>query len=690
MKSSELRNVVLLGHGGSGKTSLAEALLFTSKAIDRLGKIADGNTVMDYDPEETKRHVSISTAVAPFEWKNTTINIIDTPGYFDFVGELLEGLRVADSAIITVAGHVEVGTEKAWDYVVERNMPRAFFLNKLNEDTADFEKTYREIQDTFGNSCVALHLPIRKDRKLIGYVNTVSQKGRLYQKDGTIQEIPVPEELKDEVDAIHQNLKEVVAESSDELMAKFFQGEEFTYEELIAGMKSAIVSGICTPVLVGSAYENMGVRGVADFIVNYMPSPFDAGPVAAATPDGETVSLLPNADAPLAAMVFKTIADPFVGRLSLFRVYSGTFKSDSTVRNPNKNVEERISQVFHLRGKKQLPVPVLEAGDIGAVAKLTVTGTGDTLCSRSHPVILPGVSFPIPQISMAITPKTKGDEEKISQGLSRLLDEDRTLHYSHDAETSQMIVSGMGEQHLDVVVSKLKSRYSVSVDLAVPKIAYRETIRKKVKAEGKHKKQSGGSGQYGHVWIEFEPGEQEGLEFCEKVFGGAVPKQYFPSVEKGLQDSIKKGVLAGYPVVNLKATLYDGSFHPVDSKEIAFKIAASLAYKKGLKEANPILLEPILSVRVTIPERYMGDIIGDMNKRRGRVLGMNPVGKNLQEVAAEVPAAEMFQYATDLRSITQARGSFVSEFARYEEVPGNIAVKIIEEAKKNATDDDED
>ncbi len=690
MKSSELRNVVLLGHGGSGKTSLAEALLFNSKAIDRLGKIADGNTTMDYDPEETKRQVSINAAVAPFEWKNTTINIIDTPGYFDFVGELLEGLRVADSAIIAVAGNVAVGTEKAWDYVVERNLPRAFFLNKMNEDTADFEKTYQEIQETFGNSCVALHLPIRKDRKLVGYVNTVSRKGRRYEKDGTITEIPIPEELKEEVEAIHQNLAEVVAESDDALMEKFFLGEAFTEAELIAGMKKAIVSGICTPVLVGAAYENMGVRGVADFIVNYMPSPQDAGAVPAKTPDGDEVQVKPDPDGPAAAFVFKTIADPFVGRLSLFRVYSGTLKGDSVLYNPNKNAEERISQVFHLRGKKQIPAGSLIAGDIGAVAKLSVTATNDTLCTKNNPVIFPPIDFPIPQISLAINPKAKGDEEKISQGLSRLLDEDRTIQYANNAETSQMLVSGMGEQHLDVVVNKLKNRYSVSVELSDPKVPYRETIRKKVKAEGKHKKQSGGSGQYGHVWIEFEPGEQEGLEFCEKVFGGAVPKQYFPSVEKGLQDSIKKGVLAGYPVVHLKATLYDGSFHPVDSKEIAFKIAAALAYKKGLKEANPVLLEPIMSVRIFVPDRYMGDIIGDLNKRRGRVLGMNPIGKGLQEVSAEVPYAEMFKYATDLRSMTQARGSFESEFVRYDEVPGNIAQKIIEEAKKNASDEEED
>ncbi len=690
MKSSDFRNVVFLGHGGSGKTSLAEAMLFNAKAIDRLGRITDGNTALDYDQEETKRNVSINTALAPYDWNGARVNIIDTPGYFDFVGEMLEGVQVADSAVIVVAGTVAVGTEKAWDCVNSKNIPRAFYFNKLNDETADFEKLYTEIKSLFGNSCVALQLPIRKDRKLAGYVDTVTRKAKLFDKSGKLVDTEIPDELKDEVDEIHMNISEAVAESDDMLMEKFFGGEMFTEEEIIRGLKKAINACICAPVLIGAAYENMGVRELSDFLVNYMPSPTDRGSIQAKDAEGNDVVLAPDAAGAPAAFVFKTIADPFVGRLSLFRVYSGTIKGDSVLFNSAKGADERIAQVFNLRGKKQLPVSELIAGDIGAVSKLSVTATNDTLCTKTKPVFIDPIVFPAPQISLAITPKAKGDEEKISQGLSRLQDEDPTFRFAQDAETSQMMISGVGEQHLDIIVNKLKAKYSVSVDLTDPKIAYREAIRKRVEVEGKHKKQSGGHGQYGHVKIIFEPGEKPGLEFGEKVFGGAVPKNYFPAVEKGLQDSIRKGVLAGYPMVGLKATLVDGSYHPVDSSEMAFKVAASLAYKKGLPMASPVLLEPVMSVSIVVPDDYTGAVMGDLNKRRGRVLGMNPLPKNMQEIVAEVPYAEMFKYATDLRSMTQARGSFTSEFVRYDEVPANIAQKIIDEAKKNMSDDDED
>jgi len=688
MKSSELRNIVLLGHGGSGKTSIAEAMLYNCKAIDRLGKIADGNTTLDYDPEEIKRQVSINMAVAPVDCNPGLVNIIDTPGYFDFVGEMLEGISVADSAVIVIAGGVAVGAEKAWDAVNERKLPRAIVINKMNDETAEFDKIYAEIRETFGQSCVALQLPIKKDRKLIGYVDTVKMQAKIYQKSGGHTTTDIPAELKDEAERLHGEVCEVVAESDDALMEKFFMGEEFTEKELIDGMSVAISKCTCTPVLICSALEDMGIDELVKFVYHYMPAPTDVAPATAKKPDGTEVKLSNDSNADPVAFVFKTIADPFVGRLSLFRVYQGTIKSDTVYYNSVKDADEKFGQLFLMRGKKQIPVKQLEEGEIGAVAKLTVTTTNDTICLKSNPVVLPQIEFPKPQITLAIAPKTKGDEEKISNGLSKLLDEDPTFSFNQDPETSQMLISGIGEQHIDVITNKLKSKYGVSVDLSDPKIPYRETIRKKVKVEGKHKKQSGGHGQYGHVWIEFEPGEKPELDFSDNVFGGAVPKNFFPAVEKGLQDCIKKGVLAGYPMVNLKAVLVDGSYHPVDSSEMAFKVAASLAYKK-LIDAAPTLLEPIMDVKVYVPDRYMGDIIGDLNKRRGRVLGMNPVGNGIQEVAAEVPMAEMFKYATDLRSMTQARGTFTSEFLRYDDVPGNIAAKIIEEAKKDMVDDEE-
>ena len=688
MKSSDLRNIVLLGHGGTGKTSIAEAMLFNCKAIDRLGKIADGNTTLDYDPEEIKRQVSINMAVAPVELNPGVINIIDTPGYFDFVGEMLEGVSVADSAIIVVAGSVAVGAEKAWDVVNEKKLPRAIVINKMNDETSDFLKIYEELKEKFGQTVIPIQLPIKKDGKLIGYVDTVRLQAMIYQKTGGHTVTEIPADLKDEAMRLHDVVCEVVAESDDALMEKFFAGETFTEKEIIDGMSVSIINCNCTPVLICSALEDLGIDEMVKFVYHYMPAPSELAPVKAKKPDGTEVEIKADSEADPVAFVFKTIADPFVGRLSLFRVYSGTIKGDTTYYNSVKEQEEKFSQLFVMRGKKQIPVKQLVEGDIGAVAKLAVTTTNDTICLKSNPVILPAIEFPKPQITLAISPKTKGDEEKISNGLSKLMDEDPTFTFGQDTETSQQLISGIGEQHIDVITNKLKSKYGVSVDLTDPKIPYRETIRKKVKVEGKHKKQSGGHGQYGHVWIEFEPGEKPELDFSDNVFGGAVPKNFFPAVEKGLQDCIKKGVLAGYPMVNLKAVLVDGSYHPVDSSEMAFKVAASLAYKK-LTEAAPTLMEPIMDVKVLVPDRYMGDIIGDLNKRRGRVLGMNPAGKGLQEVCAEVPMAEMFKYATDLRSMTQARGSFTSEFLRYDDVPGNVAQKIIEEAKKNMVDDEE-
>ena len=686
MKSSDLRNVVLLGHGGMGKTSLAEAMLYNAGAIDRLGRVSEGNTVLDCDPEEIRRKASVSLSIAPFDWRGSTVNIIDTPGYFDFAGEMLEGVSVVDSAVIVVSSTMTVGTEKAWEFATSRNIPRVIFVNKMHDENADFDKIYAELKEMLGKPCVALQLPIRKNGKLVGVVDGISLQARVFDDFGNLVDGELPADMVEPAEAIHMNLSEIVAETDPELMEKFFAGEKFTREEIIKGLKVAINNCTCAPVLLGSSYENVGVKKLMDFIVDYMPSPLERTILDYTDADGNALQMKPDPDGHPTLFVYKTIADPFVGRLSLFRVCSGTMTPDTIMYNANKGADEKIGQIFVLRGRKQIPVKELVCGDLGAVAKLSVTSTNDTLGSKTKPIIISATPFPEPQLTLGIVPKSRGDEEKISAGISKLKDEDPVIQFNINKETGQMLVSGLGDQHIDTIVSKLKTRYGVEVELEDPKIPYRETIKKKVSAEGLHKKQSGGAGQYGKVVIEFEPGENPELEFCEKVFGGAVPKQFFPSVEKGLQESVKKGALAGYPVVNLKATLVDGKYHPVDSKEVAFVSAAKIAFKAAMKDAKPVLLEPVYSMNIYVPERYMGDIMGDMNKRRGRVLGMNPMDNNMQEIVAEAPYSEVFKYAVDLRSMTQARGSFKMEFVRYEEVPESIAKKIVDEAKKNMSD----
>ena len=681
---SKVRNVCLMSHGGAGKTSLAEAMLYNTGVLDRFGKVTDGTTTTDYDPEEIKRKISISTALAPCEWKGDKFNIIDTPGYFDFVGGVMEGVRVADAAVILVSGKsgVAVGTEKAWKYAVDRKIPRIVFVNKMEEDNANFYAVLDQLREKFGKAVAPFQVPIKEGDHFIGFVNVVDMKARKFDGQKVV-DIPIPDGMEDKVAPVREMILESVAESSEELMEKYFEGEEFTPEEIHRALRVGVEEGSIIPVLCGSALTNTGVQVLMDAIIEYFPSPDEMGAITGTKPDSEDiVERKPDEKEPLAALVFKTVADPYVGKLSLFRVFSGTLTADSTVYNPNTDSNEKIGHLYILRGKKQIEVNKVTAGDIGAVTKLAKTNTGDTLCDVSQPIVLEGVNFPEAAISLAIVPKAKGDEEKIGSGLHRLVEEDPTLKVELNKETHQQLISGIGEQHLDIIVSKLKSKFNVSVDLIEPKVPYRETIKKKVKVEGKHKKQSGGHGQFGHVWIEFEPGEEDGLTFKEKIFGGAVPKNYIPAVEKGLLDSMRHGVLAKYPVVNLKAILVDGSYHPVDSSEMAFKVAASLAYKKRLEQAGPVLLEPISHVEVMIPDDYMGDIIGDLNKRRGRVLGMNPQSGGHQQVVAEVPMAEIFKYATDLRSMTQGRGSFTSKFERYEEVPPNISEKIIEEAKK--------
>jgi len=690
--ADKLRNVCLMSHGGAGKTTLAEAMLFNTGVLDRFGKVNDGNTTTDYDPEEIKRKISISTALAPCEWKDCKINVIDTPGYFDFVGEVKQGIRVSDAAIILLPakGGVAVGTEKSWAYANEQGIPRVFFINKMDEENANFNEVLGQLTDTFGKSVIPFQLPIIEGEKFTGFVDIIGMTAKKFDKDKLV-DTAIPAGLNDKISEIKDILNEAIAETSEELMEKYFGGEEFSAEEIRKGLSAGISDGSIVPVFCGSALLNQGVQTLMDAIITYLPSPAIKPVIKAKKPGTDTAVELRNApDESMSALVFKTIADPFVGRISLFRVYSGTMKSDSVVLNTTSEKTEKTAQIFMLRGKKQIPVDKVIAGDIGAVAKLQYTVTNDTLCDQAKPVELDKIEFPEPTLSLAVEPKAKGDEEKINSGLLRLQDEDPTFKVTSNTETHQTVISGIGEQHLDVIVSKLKAKFGVSVNLVDPKVPYRETIRKKVKVEGKHKKQSGGHGQYGHVWIEFEHGEEEDLVFEEKIFGGAVPKQYHPAVEKGLREAIQHGVLAGYPVVNLKATLVDGSYHDVDSSEMAFKIAARLAYKKGLPMASPVLLEPISRVEVYIPDSYMGDIIGDLNKRRGRILGMNPYEGGLQQVVADVPSAEMFKYANDLRSMTQGRGSFKQYFDRYEEAPANVAQKVIEEARKNMTEEDEE
>lgn len=677
-----IRNITVMGHGKCGKTTLTEAMLFNAKAVDRMGKVADGNTVTDYDGEEVKRQFSISTAIAPVEWKDMKYNIIDTPGFFDFAGGVKEGLRAADAALVVLSGRsgVSVGTEQVFKYAKQKGVPTMFFVNKIDDDRADYTKTLEEMKTVFGKSVTPFVYPIQEDGEFKGFVDIVDMTARRY--DGIYRvEIPVPEGMADIIEPLRDMIMEAVAETDEALMVKYFNGEEFTFDEIKQAIRTGIKDGSIFPVYCGSGQDNIGVRSLMDGIGKYLPAPSEIEEIARQADTGEPVELVQTAEETTAAVVFKTIADPYVGKMSLFRVYSGEVKSDSTLYNPNKDANEKIGKVFNLCGKKQLEAKSIKAGDIGCTAKLEVTKTGDTLCEKGKNIILTGIEFPAPVLSMAVKPQQKGDEEKIIGGLTKLMEEDPTFTVTNNTETKQTLINGQGEQHIDVIVSKLKNKYGVNVILEEPIVPYRETIKAKATVEGKHKKQSGGHGQYGHVKIEFEPGISEEMIFEEKVFGGAVPKNYFPAVEKGLRDACQKGVLAGYPVVNLKATLLDGSYHPVDSSEMAFKTAAAIAYKEGLKQAKPVLLEPIGYLKVYIPESIMGDIIGDINKRRGQIMGMGESDKEgLNMVEAEVPMSEMHKYATDLRSMSRGRGVFTFEFTRYEQAPENIAQKIIAEA----------
>ena len=684
---NNLRNIGILGHSAVGKTSLAEALLFCSDTIDRLGVVDEGTTISDFDAEEKKRRISLSSSVLPFEFQKIKINVVDTPGYFDFLGECIEGMRAVDTAIITVCGvsGVQVGTEKAWDYCNKIKLPRTFFINKLDRENSSFEKVLADIKEHFGKCAVPIQYPIGEQDNFRGVVNVITKRARIYNPKTKKMEVgEIPPELVDKIDECKKMITEAVAETDEVLLDKYFNDEEITDLEIYEGLINGCTSGDIAPVMCGSAIKAIGINTLLEDIVECFPSPKYAIPQKAKNLNtNEEVFLKLNEKEPFSAFVFKTIADPFVGKISLFRVITGKLNGEVDVINSNKDKPEKLANVFFMRGKNQIPTKEVVAGDIGAVAKLQYTSTGDTLCDGNFKIVFDKINFPKANLSMAAIPKNKGDEEKISLGITKLLEEDPVLTLSRDTENAEIIISGLGETHLEVVASKLKSKFGADVNLQTPKVPYRETIKGKADVQGKHKKQSGGHGQYGDVKILFEArndGEQD-LEFVDKVVGGVVPRNFIPAVEKGLKECMNKGVLAGYPVIGLKATLHDGSYHPVDSSEMAFKVAASLAYKKGMEEANPILLEPIMRAEIVVPNDYMGDIITDINKKRGRVLGMEPDGEVNQKVIAEIPMAEMFKYATDLRSITQGRGNFDMSFERYEEVPSSEASKIIENSK---------
>ena len=686
--AARIRNIALTGHSDSGKTSLAEALLFKAGASDRLGKTSEGNTICDFDPEEIKRKVSVCTAVAPFAWGSTKINLIDTPGLFDFAGEAAQGVRAAESLLIAVSGKsgVDVGTEKAYKMAKDLSKATLFFVSKLDVEHSDFYKVFEELKSTFGPSVCPIVVPYVEDQQVKCYINLIDMKAYTYDDKGEAHEVDMPD-FGHRLDGLTAAVSEAVAETDESLFEKYFSGEKFTRDEIIRGVHTGVTNGSISPVLCGCSTNLQGIDMLLDCIVDLLPSPWEKGAEVAVDAEGEPVEVPCTDEAPLAAYVFKTIADPFVGKLSYVKVISGKLAADSAPINSRTGQPERLGKIIYIRGKKQEDTAYITAGDIGAVTKLAATETGDALCDPKKVLSFDPIHFPHPCLTMAIKAEAKGDEAKIASALQRLMEEDPTLAYENNAETHQQLITGLGEQHLDVLVSKLKNKFGVSVSLEVPRVAYRETIRKKVKVQGKHKKQSGGHGQFGDVWVEFEPTVGDDLVFEEKVFGGAVPKSFFPAVEKGLQDCVKHGVLAGYPVVGLKATLVDGSYHPVDSSEMSFKMAASLAYKAGMPQASPVLLEPIGNLKVYVPDSNTGDIIGDLNKRRGRVLGMNPANDGLQEIEADVPMSEMSDFATAIRSMTQGRGYFTLEFARYEQLPSNLEAKVIEEAKKFASEE---
>ncbi len=675
-----IKNITLAGHNGSGKTSLAEALIFKSKASDRLGNTIDGTTIMDFDPEEVKRKISINTSTATFEYENIKVNLLDTPGLFDFAGEMIEGISAADTVMITVSAKsgVKVGTKKAYKEAEKQHKSKMFVITKIDDENANFYNVLTELKTVFGPTVCPVVVPVIENEKIVSYVNLIEMKAYIYDDKGNTIEtvLPETEKMTYRIDGLREAVSEAVAETDETLMEKFFEGEPFTQKELIDGIHNGMNKGIITPVVCASANDLTGIDMLLKEIALLVPSADEAEP-AEAVCENDIIPIKCTAEEPLSAFVFKTIVDPFIGKMSYIKVMSGIMKADSTIFNSSTGANEKIGKLYFMKGKQQTETSEAYAGDIVTAVKINAS-TSDTLCATERKVLFEKMIFPVPCYSMAVS-TVQGDESKISSGIQRILDEDKTLKYEQNESTKELILSGLGEQHLEITVSKLKNKFGVEIDLTQPKIAYKESIRRKVKSEGKYKKQTGGHGQYGHVWIEFEPCVSDSLIFEEKVFGGAVPKNYFPAVEKGLQEAVKKGVLAGCPVVGLKAILVDGSYHPVDSSEMAFKTAASLAYKDGLKQAEPVMLEPIGSLKAAVPDENTGDVMGELNKRRGRVLGMEPFEEGMTEIYAEVPMREMHSFTMYLKQITKGMGSFTFDFLRYEQLPANLIAEVIAE-----------
>ena len=690
--TDRIRNVVLLGHGGSGKTSLVEAMAYLSGATTRMGKVTDGNTISDFDKEEIKRQFSIQTSVVPILWEDTKINILDTPGYFDFVGEVEEAVSVADAAILVVSGKngIEVGTKKAWEICEKYKLPRMVFVTDMDIDNASFRQVVADLQQLYGKKIAPFHFPIRENEKFVGYVNVVAQTANRWDEKGEVRECQIPDYSMENMEIYREVLMETVAETSEEFMERYFNGDEFSENEIRQALRVNVSDGSMVPVSMGSNVLAQGIYTLLDDIVKYFPSPDKRSCTGINAKSNEVYSADYDFAKPKSAYIFKTIADPFIGKYSLIKVNSGVLKPDDLLYNHHRGVEEKIGKLYVLNGNKAAEVPELHAGDIGALAKLTDAATTDSLSTKANPILFIRTSMSTPYTYMRYKAKKKGDEDKISQSLQKMMQEDLTLKAVNDSENGQTLLYGMGDMHLDVVTSKLLNRYKIEVELTRPKVAFRETIRKKSDVEYKYKKQSGGHGQYGHVKMTFEPSGdlEKPYVFEETVVGGAVPKNFFPAVEKGLQDAVKKGPMAAYPVVGVKAVLYDGSYHPVDSSEMAFKVAAAQAFKKGFMEASPVLLEPIASMKIIVEDTYTGDIMGDLNKRRARVMGMNPIENMRTEILAEIPYMELFGYNNVLRSMTGGGGDFSYEFARYEQAPPELEKSEIERRAGKLTGDE--
>ena len=691
--TDKIRNVVLLGHGGCGKTSLVEAMAYLSGITSRMGTVEDGNMISDYDKEEVKRQFSIHTSMVPIIWDNVKVNFLDTPGYFDFVGEVEEAVSVADAAIIIISGKagIETGTKRAWEICEKYKLPRMIFVTDMDIDNASYRQVVEDLQELYGKKIAPFHLPIRENGEFVGYVNVVQQKAKRWTDKGTVEKFEVPEYSKNNLEICREALLEAVAETSEEFMDRFFNGEEFSEDEIRQALRVNVIDGSIVPVLMGSNIMARGMYTLLSDVIKYFPSPDKRECVGIETKTNEVFPANYDFSKAKSAYVFKTIVDPYIGKYSLIKVNSGVIKSDDVLYNFHKDFEEKIGHLYVLRGNKAEEVSELHAGDIGALAKLQKTQTTDSLSTKAKPITYIRTNISKPYVSMRYKAKNKGDEDKISQALQKILAEDLTLKHVNDSENGQTLLYGMGDQHLEIVASILLDKYKVDIELMRPKVAFRETIRKKADVEYKYKKQSGGHGQYGHVKMTFEPSGNLDVPYTfeQCVVGGAVPKNYFPAVEKGIAEGVKKGPMAAYPVIGIKAVLYDGSYHSVDSSEMAFKVAAKSAFKKGFMEASPVLLEPIANLKVVIPEEYTGDIMGDLNKRRGRVMGMNPLDNGNQEIVADIPYLELYGYNTQLRSMTSGSGTFSYEFSRYEQAPDDVAKKQIEERASKLVDVEE-